>query len=201
MKAIAGAALAAALAFASVTASAANLIVNGSFDSNVDGWSVGASATNIWFDSGNDADGSPTSGAMAMSTSDGSNANLVASQCITTLEGNAYAFSVEVLPNTADTFGMTCSAYASTDCSGESGGDASISGTTGDSKGWITLESEEPFVVPSGTHSVSCSITTTQPLRLAKGAAQPNGFAVAIYADNVVFQGTTPVTLQSFDVD
>jgi len=194
-------ALSALLISVATTAPAANLIANGSFDTGVEGWSVGASATSIWFDSSRDAEGLDTSGAMGMSTSNGSNADLSVGQCITTLDGSAYSFGFKVLPNTADTFGMTCSAYASTDCSGDSTGDASIGGSTGNTKGWITLQSETPFVVPSGTQSVSCSITTTQPLRQAKSAAQPNGFVAAIYADDAVFEGTTPVTLQSFDVD
>ena len=188
------------LACAVTAAPAANLITNGNFDANVDGWSVGASATSIWFDSSQDADGSGTSGAMAMSTSNGTNADLSVSQCITALDGTSYSFGLKVLPNTSNTFGMTCSAYASTDCSGDSTGDASVNGAAG-GQGWVTVQSDTPFVVPSGTLSVSCSITSTQPLRQAKSASQPNGFAAAIYVDDVVFQGTTPVTLQSFDVD
>jgi hypothetical protein len=188
------------LACAATAASAANLIVNGTFDANVDGWSVGASATSIWFDSSQDADGSNTSGSMAMSTSNGSNANLSVSQCITALDGTSYSFGLKVLPNTSNTFGMTCSAFAEADCGGASIGDASINGPMG-GKGWVTVQSDTPFVVPSGTLSVSCSITSTQPLRQAKSASQPNGFAPAIYVDDVVFASTDPVTLQSFDVD
>lgn len=202
MKTVACTTLAVALAFVSMTASAANLIVNGTFDASVEGWSVGASLTTVWFVPGQDADGSATSGSMSMSTSNGSNSNLSVSQCITTLDGTSYSFGFKALPNTSDSFGMTCSSFASTDCSGDSTGDASISGTIGNTKGWIPLQTDTPFVVPSGTLSVSCSITTTQPLRQAKSATQPNGgFSSAIYVDDVVFQSTDPVELQSFDVD
>lgn len=188
------------LACVATAAPAANLITNGSFDTDIAGWSVGASQTSIWFDSSQDADGSATSGAMAMSTSNGSNADLSVSQCITALDGTSFSFGLKVLPNTSNTFGMSCSAFLEADCSGASIGDASIDGPTS-SKGWVTVQSDMPFVVPSGTLSVSCSITSTQPLRQAKSASQPNGFAAAIYIDDVVFASTDPVTLQSFDVD
>jgi len=55
-------ALPALLALAAGTAPAANLIVNGDFDANVDHWNSDESLTSFWFDTFLDADGSSTSG-------------------------------------------------------------------------------------------------------------------------------------------
>lgn len=195
--------IAAMVAGAMQSAVAANLIVNPNFDSNVDSWTADV-GTNIGLDPSHDANASPTSGSMLMSTSNGSNSNLSAQQCISGVSGgNDFSFGAKIQPNTASVYGMTCTAFASPDCTGSPIGSASaIVAGPADGNGWVPLHTESPYTLPASTQGVSCAITSTQPLRAAATGSQPNGFAVAIYADDVFFgPGTTPVSLQSFDVN
>lgn len=195
------AAIAAAVVCAIQPAAAANLIVNGGFDSDTSGWTAG-NQTSLWRDASNDVNESPASGALAMSTSNGSNSNLSAHQCITGLAGGSdFSFGVAILPNTSDSYGMTCTARAGSDCSGAELGSADAAEGATSATGWVAFRSASPFVLPAKTASVDCAITSVQPLRPA-GQSAPDGFTSAIWADEAFFApGTTPVSLQAFDVE
>ncbi|GAA0708815.1 hypothetical protein [Dokdonella soli] len=197
-------ALSALLACGVCSATPSNMIVNGSFDQGVTGWTADTTMTSFWRDAAQDAEGSASSGALAMSTANGMNGNLSVKQCIGSLAGGSdYSFGIKIKANTSSTYGMTCSAHASTDCSGASLGSANAAQGATDANNWIAFRTTTPFVLPASTQSVSCAITSVQPLRQPLGAQQPNGnYPVAIWADGVFFSpGTTPVSLQSFNVD
>lgn len=192
---------AALLVLAVAPATAANLITNPNFSTDITGWTANSSGTSLGFDPSVDVNAAANSGALWMSTSNGSNSNLAALQCIAQPLGTEFSFGVKILPGTADIYGMTCEAYASTDCSGAALDEASAEASAPDSNGWIPLASSAPFPLPASTGSVLCSITAEQPLRPARPAA-PQGYAIAIRADDAYFApGTTPVSLQSFSVD
>ncbi|MEO6688545.1 MAG: hypothetical protein ABIS07_13665 [Dokdonella sp.] len=195
--------VAALVVAAAQPAVAANLIVNANFDTDVGSWTADT-GTVIGRDPNQDANAAPTSGSMALTTSNGSNSNLSAHQCIAGPSGGSdFSFGAKIKPNSASQFGMTCTAYASADCLGDPIGSASaILAGPADGNGWVPLHTESPYTLPASTLGVSCAITTSQPLRAAGAAPQPNGFTNAIWADNVFFgPGTTPVSLQGFDVD
>jgi len=136
-----------------------------------------------------------------MSSANGNTAEFAVSQCIASLAGNAYSFGVEIKPNSANVFGMGCSAHSSADCSGAALGIAVADDGAADSNGWVPLRTATPFVLPAGTQSVSCAITATQPPPQAT-TSRPDGLLGALWADKAFFApGTTPVTLQSFDID
>lgn len=182
-------------------ASAANLIVNGNFDTSVDDWSSDPLLTSFWFDTSLDAGGSNDSGSLAMSSAVGANAALAVIQCIGSLPGSEFSFGVKIRPNLTNVFGMSCSAYSSTDCSGVPLGSANAQGGVADPNGWVPMRTATPFVLPGGTQSVSCAITAAQPLERT-AVPQPHGLLVAIWADDAFFApGTTPVSLQSFEID
>lgn len=182
---------------------AENLIVNANFDTDASGWAAGA-GTSIGRDAGQDANASAASGAMSMTTSNGSNSNLSANQCIGGVSGGSdYSFGAKIKPGAASQVGMTCTAYASPDCLGDPIGSASaiIAGPP-DGNGWVPLHTESPYLLPASTLGMSCAITATQPLRAASAGPQPNGFAIAAWADDVFLgPGTTPVSLQAFEIE
>lgn len=180
------------------SATAQNLIVNPNFTSDVSGWTNDAS-TNIFFDGSQDANASATSGAMALVPTGGFVVS--AHQCVTATGGSGFSFGAQVKPNTVISFGMTCSAFATADCSSKPIGSASaiIAGPP-DQNGWVQLRTESPFELPVATQSVSCAIIGN--LQPPTKAQQPNGVATAIWADNVFFAlGTTPVMLQAFQIE
>ena len=194
------AALSALLVGGIASAQASNLIVNPNFDLNVDGWDADTSGTQFWYDPTQDANGSDASGALAMSTANGTNWNLDVHQCINQVVGGQdFSFGTKIKPNTASVFGMRCAAFASTDCSGEALAVADAVEGNPDKAGWIDFRTDAPFTLPMTAHSVMCSLLAEQPLR---SGAQPNGYATAIWADDAFFgPGTTPVSLQSFSID
>ena len=180
------------------SASAQNLITNPNFSGDVSGWTSDA-VTTIVFDGNQDANGSATSGAMALLPTSGFTVS--AHQCFAVAGGSGFSFGAQVKPNTVVSFGMTCSAFPAADCSSQPVGSASaiIAGPP-DQNGWVQLRTESPFVLPAETQSVSCAITGSLPPPTR--AQQPNGTSTAIWADNVFFAlGTTPVMLQAFQFE
>lgn len=194
--------IAAGLAAGIGSAHADNLIVNPNFTGDVGGWTAGAGVI-ISRDAGQDANSSPASGAMAEFPASGSTFNLSAYQCFGVAGGSDFSFGAKVKPGTAISFGMTCSAFASPDCSGNPVGNASaIIAGPADPNGWVPLHTESPYLLPASTLSVSCAITGNLPPPPLAGAPQPNGVSTSLWADDVFFApGTTPVSLQGFDID
>ena len=124
-----------------------------------------------------------------------------AHQCLVVAGGTGYSFGAQVKPNTVISFGMTCSAFATSDCSSKPIGSASaiIAGPP-DQNGWVQLRTESPFELPVATQSVSCAVIGN--LQPPTKAQQPDGTSTAIWADNVFFAiGTTPVMLQAFQIE
>jgi len=180
------------------SATAQNLIANPNFSGDVSGWANDA-GTNIFFDGSQDANGAATSGAMALVPTSGFTVS--AHQCLVVSGGTGYSFGAQVKPNTVISFGMTCSAFATADCSSKPIGSASaiIAGPP-DQNGWVQLRTESPFELPVATQSVSCAIIGN--LQPPTKTQQPDGTSTAIWADNAFFAlGTTPVMLQAFQIE
>ncbi|MEO7324408.1 MAG: hypothetical protein ABIW82_06240 [Dokdonella sp.] len=192
--------IAAGLAAGMCTARADNLIANPNFSGDVAGWTADTGST-ISYDANLDANASGTSGSMAVSRTSVDTFNLSAHQCFSVAGGSDFSFGAKVIPGIANSVGMTCSAFASLDCTGKPLGNASaiIAGSP-DPNGWVPLRTESPYLLPAPTQSVACAVTgnLSPPLR----AGSPQGGPSSMWADNVFFgAGTTPVSLQGFDID
>jgi len=147
--------LVAAIAMVSVRGAGAELITNGTFDQNIDGWSdptADLQTTIQWF--AWDVHSSPTSGSLLVTT------NLAEAgldgpwQCVATTPGlhtASAATEVNVSTLKVDPYvQMTLDFFATSDCSGgalEGGGSA----TALIAVGWETLTA--PAVAPAGTQS------------------------------------------------
>ncbi len=191
--------LAILLSLAALPATAANLITNPNFTTDISGWSPMDSGTSLTFDPSHDANDSPASGSL-MIASNGSG-GLAATQCIVSPVGSEFSFGAKIFVGAAPMYGMTCEAYASSDCSGSMLDSADAAEGTPGTNEWIPFDSASPFPVPNGTNSVLCRITAMQPVQRA-GADAPQGDLGAILVDDVYFgPGTTPVSLQTFIVD
>lgn len=181
-------------------AHADNLLVNGNFDINADAWVAGEGSALSWLSQ--DADGAANSGSLGLATANGQTSSLVASQCIA-VSGGDFSFGARILPAAfmpAGFYGMDCAAYTAADCSGQLLDLATAVAGEADANGWVPFRTSAPFTLPPTTLGVSCEFVASQPLRPA-GAKQPSGFSNAINADDAFFSpGTTPVSLQSFDV-
>ncbi|MBC6941986.1 MAG: hypothetical protein DWB45_04600 [Xanthomonadales bacterium] len=191
--------LAILLSLAALPATAANLITNPNFTTDISAWSAIDSGTTLAFDASKDANDSPASGSLAIS-SNGSG-GLAATQCIASPVGSEFSFGAKILVGGAMMYGMTCEAYASSDCSGSMLDSADAAEGAPAPNEWIPFDSASPFQLPNGTNSVLCRITAMQPVKRA-GTDTPQGTLVSVWADDVYFgPGTTPVSLQTFIVD
>ncbi len=190
--------LAILLSLAALPAAAANLITNPNFTSDINSWAPANAGTGLAFDATQDANDSASSGSLAIS-SNGAGA-LAATQCVVSPIGPEFSFGAKVRVGGAMMYGMTCKAYASTDCSGSMLDSASADEGTPAPNSWIPLDTSSPFQLPGGTNSVLCQVTALQPVRRASADA-PQGL-ISLWADDVYFgPGTTPVSLQTFIVD
>jgi hypothetical protein len=184
------------------SAHAQNLIVNPNFATDVSGWTADT-GTSIFRDSSQDAGGSATSGAMSVFPSNGQTFNLSVHQCFAVTGGTDYSFGAKIKPGTVTSFGMMCQAFTGSDCAFLPIGSASaIIAGPADQNGWVPLHTESPYLLPASAQGVSCEITGNLPLPPLAGAPQPNGVFTSLWADDVFFApGTTPVSLQAFDID
>jgi hypothetical protein len=196
------AAIAAWLAGGIGSANAANLIVNPNFNVDTSNWTADA-GTNIFHDASQDANSSAASGALSMFPTNGVGTSLSVHQCINVAGGSDFSFGAKVKPNTTGSYGMTCSVFVSPDCLGDPTASASaIIAGPADPNGWVPLHTESPYLLPGTTQSVSCAITMNLAPPLPAKAPQPEGLSSSIWVDDVFFApGTTPVTLQAFDID
>lgn len=196
---------AAFLVAVSTMASAApgpNLINGGNFDTAADitsFWTAGAGSTLTF--SANDAQGSPTSGSMQVTSATGA-PSAFATQCIANVPAASYDFGSSVFGGTFSVGSMTCSAFAGVnDCSGTAASTAQTSQTTtGQDFTWVAVTS---VLSVAAAGSVLCELdylNVPPPPLQGKSAAQPGGQLPSALFDDVFFQNPVPVGLQSFDV-
>ena len=176
-----------------------NLINNPNFAVNVDGWSNGANSS-IQFDAAQDANAAANSGSVAILETVSASNPYTAQQCIVAPTASTYSFGAMVLAGSAAFYRMTCTAFASADCSGSELGSADADEGSPNANDWIPLDTATPFTLPGGTGSVLCEVSGGIPVR--RDGAQPAGGQIVLWADDVYFgEGTTPVSLQSFSVN
>lgn len=184
------------------SAHAQNLIVNPNFDTDVSGWTADA-GTSIFRDSSQDAGGSATSGAMSVFPSNGQTFNLSVHQCFAVTGGTDFSFGTKIKPGTVTSFGMMCQAFTGSDCAFLPIGSASaIIAGPADQNGWVPLHTESPYLLPASAQGVSCGITGSLPPPLHAGTLRPDGNPQTMWVDDAFFApGTTPVSLQHFEID
>jgi len=182
-----------ALALAVMQASAQNLVSNGNFDTDLNGWSVGFSnvGTPAWF--GDDCCGNAGSGsarllALHFPTS-------LNSSCIAVTGGNSY--DLVVMANTLPAGGTILTGaeadilwFGDASCSQEM--TRAVGVNVGNSAGWRQVGAT--IVAPDNVMSARIEL-------FAGGGGLSSG--IDAYFDNVRFgpPGSVPVTLQSFDVE
>ena len=186
----------------STGAAAANLISNGSFDANVNGWLANNPSSDVTWDGANDANGSATSGSMQIGQIDFLNFSVGASQCLVASISGDYSFGFKTRLATISNVNMTCSSFASLNCSGTATATATNGDATANTTTWTSSDQTTVLAVPTGTNSVNCALTFALLTRPAGRAPQPQATLITGRFDDAFFSAVTvPVTLQSFDVN
>ncbi|MBS0591588.1 MAG: hypothetical protein JSR65_13250 [Proteobacteria bacterium] len=171
-------------------ASAQNLLANGTFDTNIAGWT----ATYANWDSTHDANNNPHSGALQIvATSQSSNGGLSSSQCVPVTAGQSYTLSAQIiLPAAFSTVpgnaSLTVFWSANPTCAPSYTGQFSTTpvvwpGPVGNLNGldtWYGVSASQ--MAPPGTQSALVDLISY---------AQTTGGAFTADFDNVVFQPAT----------
>lgn len=172
---------------------AQNQLTNGSFATNVSGWTVEAAATAAF--STNDANGSGVSGSMAITNiSSGASNGAGVSQCVNGITGGAsYDYLGKAfIPTGQDRTGSAQIGlrwYAGAGCTGGTVGNQPRRSTTALGS-WIAL-SELASVAPA--NAVSAEFVAF-PSKVEEGGA-----LIANFDDLILRPAGTPVTLLTFD--
>lgn len=178
-----------ALLFASASATATNLIENPDFDSGTSHWALTAGSGTFAIDN---TVGSPSVPALHLvSTSPPGSA--ASSDCVAVQTAQTVDFYVNVLAHSG-LISASVSAYGDAGCTNHLGDLSTEALRGGDGAAWTTL-SILGAALPAGTHSARVALVTSY-----SGAGGGAGDA---HFDHVRLgaTGTTPVTLQTFDVD
>lgn len=191
------------LAMIAAPAVGQNLVVNGSFDSDVSSWSFTTPGT---FTHSNtlDADGgAPASGSGELAnTSPVAFGTSFAGQCITTgiVPGNAYDWGARIRFDTGNTqtasgrANVVVSFYDGASCSGNNLGSSTTANMTSSTTDVWQQNEVLAFVAPTGSMSAWLTLFTNK--------VEDTG-TITVNFDNVVFgpAGILPVELESFNVE
>jgi hypothetical protein len=171
------------------SATAGNLVVNSDFATDTNGWANVSGVPFVW--DGSTGDPAPGSGHFLSSLLSFG----YVTQCIVV----SAPLNVDFYTNVRDTasgqdvFGPTASvdAYSDTTCTNHIGSIAAMTQPAADDI-WHTLSAID-LPLPSGTNSVSVTLS----------ASAHDGSGINVHYDHILFgpSGTTPVRLQSFEVE
>lgn len=164
-----------------------NLLPNGTFDSNVDGWTVDVNAdagTVSW--QSDDADASASSGSLKYATDSFGDQTMARSPCFAVPAGGAASAGgksnvllVSGISRASFAFQYSCLIYSSSDCSGASSG--SLDPTTSTDSGWTTMTTANG-TLPADSASAQCTIYIQNVFNSAPAAiAADDLFFVADY--------------------
>lgn len=178
------------LAAMAASASAQNLLVNGNFDTNLDGWQF-PDATPTW--AALDIDGSPSSGSAyyANAQAAASTQLVVLSQCTPITEAGAYLVTAFGLAATGQANGHLVGSYTldvhHTDCSG---GFVALGGnyiaTTGQ---WESFQSPAIIVTPPAPPLMSINVLLRVDKIDAGGSFAGNFDAISLVRDTIFMEG------------
>ncbi|HSE11309.1 MAG TPA: hypothetical protein VLB69_01630 [Rudaea sp.] len=178
-----------ALALFAGAAGAGNLVTNPDFDSGLTGWTLVAPAGTLSLDN---SDGSPSAPSLHLVAFTAASGAQVESDCIAIDNSQNVDLYANVNVHTGNQ-NVSVDAWSSADCSTGSLGTAGSASLTPASDTWQE-ESNLAFALPG----------TTQSVRVVLTAGPTFGADVSdVKFDHLQFgpAGTTPVTLQSFDVE
>ena len=145
------------------SAAVTNLLPNGSFDINVDGWTVdvNADAGSVSWQS-DDADGSGLSGSLKYATDPFGDQTAARSPCFAVPAGGGASAGgkgnilfVNGISRASFAFQYGCAIYASSNCSGASAG--SLEPATSTDSGWAAMTTANG-TLPANSASAQCSI-------------------------------------------
>ena len=140
-----------------------NLLPNGGFDSNVDGWTVDVNAdagTVSW--QSDDAAGSASSGSLKYATDSFGDQTMARSPCFAVPAGGAASAGgksdilfVNGISSASFAFQVSCLVYSSSNCSGAIAG--SLSPATSTAAGWSAMTTANG-TLPADSASAHCTI-------------------------------------------